>query len=264
MNIRVLDKITQTHESFKNFISHLKQNLDIDFGYMIVFPDNKYYQMIENLDCLKIWSSNIETSSIFCSRNITTFFDSEYNLTIWPEIPSTPSMDIYYNHGIWNGITISKISKNYTELYWFTSSNSQNGWHRFFIRNKLFLLNFISKFNKHKKFLHIPENSNSSTELFKFKQPFDITLPKSEYEQEQSLFIKYFHNKTFLSKREIEVLSIIGQGYTYKTAAQKLMISPKTINYHLDNIKNKINIHSKVGLIDFYHNLLSTKPSNFY
>lgn len=264
MNIRALDKITQTYDLFKNFTAHLKQNFDIDFGYMIVFPDNTYYQIIENLDCLKIWTSNIETSSIFCARNITTFFDDEYNVTIWPETPITPSMHIYCDHNIWQGITISKISKNYTELYWFTSPNSQNGWHRFFIRNKSFLLNFILKFNKYKKFLFIPESSNSSTELFRFKQSFDITLPKSEYEQEQSLFMKYFDNKTSLSKREIEVLSIIGQGYTYKMAAQKLMISPKTINYHLDNIKNKIKIHSKTGLIDFYNNLLSNKPSNFY
>jgi DNA-binding CsgD family transcriptional regulator len=68
------------------------------------------------------------------------------------------------------------------------------------------------------------------------------------------ILVGVLQEKTKLSSREIEVLSIVGQGYTYKIAAQKLMISPKTVIYHIEHIKEKIGLSSKADLINFYQN----------
>jgi len=59
-----------------------------------------------------------------------------------------------------------------------------------------------------------------------------------------------------LSSRELEVLSIICRGYTIKVAAQRLFISPKTVLYHLDNIKKKTGFRSKMDLIELSQNFL--------
>lgn len=48
--------------------------------------------------------------------------------------------------------------------------------------------------------------------------------------------------ETLLSKRENEVYSLILQGYENKAIAKKLFISRKTVEFHKENIKQKLNI----------------------
>lgn len=274
MSEEAWDKIIQTHNLFKKIVAPLKQHLGINFGYMIVFNDGRYYQIIEDLKCLEKWVTNVETSHIFCARNVTTYFDEPYNFTIWPEEPNCLAMEIYKEHGMWNGITASKPNKDYTELYWFTKQNAEVGWHKWFIRNKLSLYKFIKHFDKYKRLLFLQGN-DFKYELFRFKQEFKISTLQSEYVKEElssitmlitSLALEHrsinpLHKQLNLSTRELEVLSIICCGYSYKITAQKLGISPKTVHYHLDRIKARFDIHSKSELIEFFENQCFSEPS---
>lgn len=259
------NKIIQTHDSFKKIIAPLKQHLGINFGYMIVFKDDSYYQIIEDLECLKKWVTNVESSHIFCARNVTTYFDEPYNFTIWPEEPTCKAMEIYKEYGMWNGITVSKQSKNYTELYWLTKDSAENGWHKWFVRNKLLLHEILKYWNYSKHQLDIL-NGSIDRNLFRFNLGFEHTAPKSEYIQNDSVIvgrtIKYLHQNqiltrnssknTNLSPREIEVLSLVGRGYTVKYIASKLTVSERTVKTHIENIKLKNDLHLKMDLIKFY------------
>lgn len=265
MNNEAWNKVTQTHDLFKKIIAPLKQHLGINFGYMIVFNDGSYYQIIEDLECLKKWVTNVETSHIFCARNVTTYFDEPYNFTIWPEEPTCPAMEIYKEHGMWNGVTVSKTNKDYTELYWFTKQDAEINWHKWFIRNKYVLYKFIKYIAKYKDVFST--NNYQKLELFRFKQKFNINLIQSSYvEKELSsinrmintleldfnyVMVEKLHTKTNLSPKEIEVLSIIGQGFPLKVAASRLLISVNTIKYHIGNIKNKTGIQTKLDFINF-------------
>jgi hypothetical protein len=159
MSLDAWNKITQIHDLFKKIIAPLKEHFGIDFGYMIVFNDGRYYEIIEDLGCLKTWVNTVKTSHIFCARNVTTYFDEPYNFTIWPEEPTCPAMEIYKEHSMWNGITVAKANKDYTELYWFNKQNAEDGWHKWFIRNKQIFLS---------KFLEIFLNFKSRLQLYDF------------------------------------------------------------------------------------------------
>ncbi len=264
MSNEAWNKITQTHELFKKIIAPLKQHLGINFGYMIAFNDGRYYQIIEDLECLKAWITNVETSHIFCARNVTTYFDVPYNFTIWPEKPNCLAMEIYKEHGMWNGITVSKVNKEYTELYWFTKENAESSWHKWFIRNKPFLMQFIECFISNKQDLCIPIVKKN---LFKFNKEFLNCLQKSEYVKQESSLMKQIiilsqqnfmplnDFKTQFSQRETEVLKFICSGYTYKMCAQELAISPNTVHHHIEKIKQKIGSRSKFELISLYKKL---------
>ena len=52
-----------------------------------------------------------------------------------------------------------------------------------------------------------------------------------------------------LSKRESEVLSLIGAGKTNEQIATILSISQKTVEHHHQQLMDKLNIHTKAGLI---------------
>ena len=54
------------------------------------------------------------------------------------------------------------------------------------------------------------------------------------------------------SKREYECLTCIAKGRTVKEAANILNISPKTVETHLYNAKNKTNCYTKSNLVDLF------------
>jgi PAS domain S-box-containing protein len=54
-----------------------------------------------------------------------------------------------------------------------------------------------------------------------------------------------------LTKKEIEVLSLIAAGYTVKEISGKLGISVRTVTTHRCNIMHKLQIHNTAGLIKF-------------
>lgn len=59
-----------------------------------------------------------------------------------------------------------------------------------------------------------------------------------------------------LSKREKEVLSFVVRGMTAKMIANQLIISPRTVEQHVENIKNKTGTYSKNQLMNTFSELL--------
>ncbi len=48
-----------------------------------------------------------------------------------------------------------------------------------------------------------------------------------------------------LSPRELEVLKLLAEGHSYKTAAVAMSLSQDTIRFHIRNIYEKLHVHSK-------------------
>jgi len=49
-----------------------------------------------------------------------------------------------------------------------------------------------------------------------------------------------------LTKREVEVLSLIAQGHSSKEAADVLFVSKRTVDVHLANIYDKLQVNNRV------------------
>lgn len=65
------------------------------------------------------------------------------------------------------------------------------------------------------------------------------------------------YGDSVLSKREIQVISLIFKDYSESEMAEQLSISPSTVKSHKERIYSKLGIHSKVELIHFcYRNNL--------
>jgi DNA-binding CsgD family transcriptional regulator len=60
-----------------------------------------------------------------------------------------------------------------------------------------------------------------------------------------------FHiNDVYFSKQEIKCLRLLVAGRTIKSIAQQMCLSPRTVEYYLDNIKRKLHIKTKSELIE--------------
>lgn len=49
-----------------------------------------------------------------------------------------------------------------------------------------------------------------------------------------------------LTPREIDVLSLIAQGYSSAEASEALFVSKRTVDFHLSNIYDKLNVKNRV------------------
>lgn len=49
-----------------------------------------------------------------------------------------------------------------------------------------------------------------------------------------------------LTKREVDVLVLIAQGCSSKEAADALVVSKRTVNFHLANIYDKLQVNNRV------------------
>jgi DNA-binding NarL/FixJ family response regulator len=61
-----------------------------------------------------------------------------------------------------------------------------------------------------------------------------------------------------LSKREVEVLEQLSAGLSYTMIAQNLFLSPSTVRKHIENIYQKLQVHSKIEAVQKAkrHNLI--------
>jgi DNA-binding NarL/FixJ family response regulator len=60
---------------------------------------------------------------------------------------------------------------------------------------------------------------------------------------------KYDKLSTPLSKRELDVLQALIEGYTYKAIADKLFVSTNTVSFHLRNIYAKLHVRSRAEAV---------------
>jgi LuxR family transcriptional regulator, maltose regulon positive regulatory protein len=56
-----------------------------------------------------------------------------------------------------------------------------------------------------------------------------------------------------LTKREMEILSLLAKGLPNKRIAEKLFISPETVRRHTSNIYGKLNVHNRYGAVERAH-----------
>ena len=54
------------------------------------------------------------------------------------------------------------------------------------------------------------------------------------------------HRAVRLTKREIEVISLIAQGHSSKEAAEVLYLSKRTVDFHLANVYDKLQVNNRV------------------
>jgi DNA-binding CsgD family transcriptional regulator len=61
----------------------------------------------------------------------------------------------------------------------------------------------------------------------------------------------YFIKTYDITEKESQVIELVMEGLTYKQIAEKLFISAKTVDNHIQNIYKKLNVNSKLQLANF-------------
>jgi two-component system NarL family response regulator len=54
-----------------------------------------------------------------------------------------------------------------------------------------------------------------------------------------------------LSRREIEVLTLVAQGLTYKEAGAKLFVAERTVKYHMGEIVRRLHLRNRAQVVEY-------------
>lgn len=156
----------------------------------------------------------------------------------------------YFNTG--NGMTIIQKNNESCEFYFFSGNLSDQFLINRYLNDRDLFKKFSVFFNSAaKKIIHEAEKDKihiNNKENFKQKIPMLDQKIREEFIREISSS-KYNTGLFRLTYREREIISLILDGKTTKNISNILYISPKTVDRHLENIKEKLECENKVELI---------------
>lgn len=89
--------------------------------------------------------------------------------------------------------------------------------------------------------IHNAMEGTASLPLTLFQQ---VVIPDHIVENQEVL-----HEIILLSEKEISILERVAEGKSNKELAELLYISQRTVEYHLTNIFNKLNVHSRAEAV---------------
>ena len=95
---------------------------------------------------------------------------------------------------------------------------------------------------------------NAISSVASYEQFFSMSIGQilyKSYVKKQQQGVRTGSINAALSDRETEVLKGFAEGNSYKEIAEKLFISPRTVETHKGNIMKKLDMHSLADMIRY-------------
>lgn len=167
------------------------------------------------------------------------------------------------DHHIYHRIYFIERKDTYYKIYGYGVSKSSKSILNYYLNSLSFLEKFVKHFEWHaqglieadvKKNIIVIPNYHQKISLVNCEIPSVLNDSELEFKQNGTGTIAQHYDR--ITSREKECLSLVAQGYTMKNAARKLQISPRTVEQHLRNIKEKYGLNTKNQLVEIWHELL--------
>ena len=173
------------------------------------------------------------------------------------------NIDLCVQNKVHHRIYLLKRKKNNFYIYGFGSSSQKRSMVDFFMNSLNVLERFVEYFEK--KARDLIENSHETSTIFLpnyllkldrkiLQEDIAVNLPIDfnkflDKDDDTSCLLQFGEH---LTPREIDCLDLLSQGFTMKVIARKLLISPRTVESYLRNVKEKCGVQTKSELIEFW------------
>lgn len=229
------------------------------FFYAKVFhEDSSHILLTNNIQVTEEYCSKIDGDVIYFENYLEN--NGRNKSVLWPHKPHNNGMQLFYNMGYWHGLSFIKTNEDNTEFCCFVADKNNSSIYNFYIKYYNILEKFSESFRS--RFTDLIARSNQYKA--KFQNGFDLKLPINK--TQNHIDIQSFIQATDLDRgvlnlrgkfinltpREIQCLALISKGMSLKVVGRELLLSSRTVEAHLNNIKNKTGYYSKSGLIYLY------------
>jgi DNA-binding CsgD family transcriptional regulator len=224
-----------------------------DFSYLRFSPDGSVTNLTTDINWIQFrFTENIKYKILFESDLTTSTLDKPH-LYLWPNEIQSPLLGALHHYGIWNGCNIYIPSENQIEVFSFASSRDNTNAQSFCVNHLNLLMKYILYFKSHQTDLIQKNLKGNSLHT-------DIVFPKIIQSNphpmdwlQNELTTLFLDEQVRLTHRELACCYYLIQGFSLKAIANKLQISPRTVETHLNHTKIKTNCQTKNLLIQYLH-----------
>lgn len=241
------------------------------FVYMKIFEDGRFLHLTNHLAYCKDYLLRIDNFGNILSKFYSSIHEKSYFLLPYDQKGKDDVIDTVIHHTIWNAFNIyKKSSSGYLTAHCFANDFQDPLFSGFYLKNICVLEHFCNYFDEKAKDLI---DCKDQTKL-SFKQKVDfLTVPETDILAQKiddflrETFIKKYTLKVdkkdvLLSCRETECLNFLALGKTAKEIAKYLDLSPRTVEFYLQNIRKKSGLKRQQILTGFSSNSLLTVREN--
>ena len=183
----------------------------------------------------------------------------------WPINPNDHFLESLNHFGMWHGINFYRRGPDYLELWTFSTSVDQANVSPNYINTLKYFEEFIAYFNSKAQEII---NTRESGKLAKFKDTVifgtnDALLNNGntykflnicDKMKIDKLIIKGITENVSLTKRETDCGKLLSAGRGTKEIAKALDLSPRTVEFYINSIKEKTGLHSRSQIRDAIQN----------
>ncbi len=212
------------------------------FGYVKSYQDDTHYSISTSPEWISCLYKNYHKNGVV-NKKINCYKNS-YDL--WVQYSDQVTKQVMKNDfGFANGINIVKKHKDYCEFFGFATSPDNLSMSDWYLNNIDILENFILYFKDQAKELLLAADSDRILFPKNLQATHDDIYITPDTNEANKKFLDEIkiRKKTnyFLTQKEQECIRHLIKGCTMKEIAIFMNISPRTVETHLINIKNKTN-----------------------
>ena len=260
-NKKAIEYYKTVAQRLQNFCKPLNDYLGIPlFLYYKVYNDSRYVYLSNDMNFAEQYISSISYESTYFRAYLNN--NCSYKQKLWPRVPESKSMELVVRNGYWHGISLIEENKDNLIFYDFIAHNHNSTINEFYIQQSYILGKFIDYFKKtFAKDVLIDIEKN----LLIYKDGHSVYLPTYEMDSDQfntkmflqamnidSNSIKIGQHSIHLSNSEKHCLELWSKGLTIKDIARSKLISPRTVETHLNRVKEKTGLYYKSQLLSLY------------
>jgi len=173
-----------------------------------------------------------------------------------PDAQEVQEQSVYFNIG--NGISLAIVHGSYIEYCYFGTENKNIDVSNWYINNVSTLIEFIHYFKDKTANIiaeaSLPKNRidycNNMKLLNEKKDLFISSQHDSDHVKPKRYFVDIGNKEIPITAREMDCIKYIFRGYPSSQVGRLLGISERTVEKHIENVKERLGCHSKSDLID--------------
>ncbi len=225
------------------------------FSHIRIFKDWKYL-MHTNVENSFLQDYIINSKGIgedFADQMTKILLNTPY-FYCWPILKQNDFYDFLRYHNLWNGLSVYVKSSDYVDIYDFTPTQENCDAKHFLLNNRTFVHDFI-KIYTHRYKHTIDNHSEEIRGTLGCKKPIDPeanTSNQNRYllqEQKDKLLVDKKGKTIIVTHRQYECAYYLSIGKTAKEMAIILGLSHRTVEKHIDQLKEKLDLYSKSELM---------------
>lgn len=203
------------------------------------------------------WRSGLFQAAVF-EKDPMNFFNG---YVFWDWLNREPIYSAASEHDIDHGITITEVHEQYSDFFHFGTNRRNNLYHEEIIKMMDSLYHFIAYFKQ--KTRNLVNQATAQKNKFPLHSEERQLIKLSDLNIQASygnlddflkntsitkLYLGEQFNDAYLTRQEIHVLSELIKNDSFNDAAKAMKMSKRTFEYHISNVKRKLQAKTLVQL----------------